>query len=119
MQNRIAFLPVSSGEIIRYYHEAKEFFNEVLDLNYDMYLISDDNKLFEYSGNGIPQSLTIDIDNPASREQKLQHLFSVWDRWVIDEIYDLYHVKILTTNITLVDLLRRIRDASICKKMPH
>ncbi len=83
---------------------AKEFFANVLALDYDECFVSDESCLSDFSSCGLPESLGNDTTS-------LGELYTVWDQWIIPEIERRYDVRIESTTLTLVDLFNRIAIA--------
>ncbi len=80
---------------------ASTFFERVLDLNFDECLVTDESRLSDFSGCGLPDSIEADT---------LNALYDAWDEWIIGVVYEAYGLKLNTTSILLVDLFEEIEN---------
>lgn len=90
----------SSDEVDQYEEEAETLLNGVLDL--DRWWISDMSALSDFSGCGLPESVTFD-------SEAAQH--AAWEEWVRGEIRKRFGFEIESTRITLLEVFRMMRDA--------
>lgn len=80
---------------------ASTFFERVLDLNFDECLVTDESRLSDFSGCGLPDSIEADT---------LNALYDAWDEWIIGVVNEAYGLKLNTTSILLVDLFEEIEN---------
>ncbi len=83
---------------------ANEFFSSVLGMDYDACFVSDESRLCDFSGCGMPDYL-------VASGNDLQTLSVAWDRWVICEVARRYGVDLSAATVTMVDLFNRIAVA--------
>ena len=83
---------------------ANEFFSLVLGMDYDACFVSDESRLCDFSGCGMPDYLVASGGVP-------QTLSVTWDRWVICEVARRYGVDLSVATVTMVDLFNRIAVA--------
>lgn len=82
---------------------ARLFFREVLDLNFDAYLVTDESRLSDFSSCGMPDEL-------ADTATSLKDLYATWDVWVLAELKSRYGLNYSSTAVPLVALLRDLEQ---------
>ena len=92
------------GQIEEFDAVASEFFAAVLDMDYGDCFVSDESRLCDFLGCGMPDSL-------SANSNSLQTLHVAWDKWIIPEIARRYGVELTTTTVAMVDLFNRIAQA--------
>lgn len=80
---------------------ATEFFRSVLDMDYSECLVTDESRLSDFAGCGMPDEL-------ADATIGLQGLYAAWRVWVVPVIKELYGLDNVAPTILLVDLFERI-----------
>lgn len=94
----------SQDQIELYEATARELFRDVLDLNYDECLVTDETCLSDFSSCGLPE----DFPEPAGG---LKELYAAWDTWVLAELQRRYGLSYTTTAIPLLTVLRDVGTA--------
>lgn len=88
-------------EIQNFEDVASTFFDRVLDLNFDECLITDESRLSDFTGCGLPDSIEADT---------LNALYDAWDEWIIGAVREAYGLELNTTSILLIDLFEEIEN---------
>ena len=88
-----------------YERTAREFMREILDINYDECLVTDESRLSDFSGCGIP-------DEIGEGLTEMRALYDAWDAWVVPVICTRYGLVTseLQTTVRLVDLFEQIEQ---------
>jgi phage/plasmid-associated DNA primase len=87
-----------------YEDTAREFFRDVLDLNYDECLVTDETHLSDFSSCGLP-------DDVPETEGGLKGLYAAWDKWVLAELKQRYDLDYATTAVPLLTVLHDVEAA--------
>ena len=82
---------------------ATEFFRSVLDMDYSECLVTDESRLSDFAGCGMPDEL-------ADATPGLKELYAAWRVWVVPVIRDRYGLDDVVPSILLVDLFERIEQ---------
>ena len=89
---------------IELYEEvARRFFREVLDMNSDECLITDESYLSDFSSCGMPDEL-------ADKTSCLKELYGVWDVWVLGELKSRFGLEYASTAMPLLVLFRNLEQ---------
>lgn len=87
-------------------HVAEPFFNEILGMELDDCLVTDDSTLSDFSFCGMPTAPSeLEHDTPD-----LRSLYQRWDDHVLSLIQQKYGITLESTVITLVQLFVRIDE---------
>ena len=95
----------SQDAIDSYESIAREFLQEILEVELSECLITDESNLSDFTRCGHPKSESDD-------DQSANEPADVWDAWVVAKICDKYLIEPFETNIRLVELFRRIEARS-------
>ena len=82
---------------------AQEFFRDVLDLDYDECLVTDESRLSDFSSCGLPEPV-------ADRTTSLSELYAAWDAWVVPSVCSRYGLVEVSPTVLLVDLFQQIEQ---------
>jgi hypothetical protein len=89
--------------IEKYSDIAVDFFDTVLGMHYNSYLITDESYLSDFSFCGdFTDECEEEINEIRSDSLSMRPLYEAWDEWVIDEINKNYGIKLERTTISLV-----------------
>lgn len=89
----------SQDRIELYEETARQFLREVLGLDADECLITDESYLSDFSSCGMP-------DEVADHTESLKELYAAWDTWVLGELRTRYGLEYATTAVPLLTLFR-------------
>jgi tRNA A-37 threonylcarbamoyl transferase component Bud32 len=100
-------------KILDYDNIEKDFFDRILGMHYNEYLITDESVLSDFSFCGDftddYEEEVVDIHN---KDSSMKPLYEAWDEWVINKIYLTYGIKLEKTTIGLVELFEMIEKQS-------
>lgn len=82
---------------------ARLFFRDVLDMDFDECLVTDESHLSDFSSCGMPDEL-------ADKTANLKELYAAWDVWVLGELRSRYGLDYPSTAVPLVALFRDIEQ---------
>jgi hypothetical protein len=82
---------------------AQDFFRDVLDLDYDECLVTDESRLSDFSSCGLPEAL-------ADKTTSLSELYAAWKAWVVPVICTRYRLVDVAPTVLLVDLFQQIEQ---------
>ena len=80
---------------------AVEFFRAVLGMDYGECIVTDESRLSDFAGCGLPEDI-------ADATRSLKALYSEWNAWVVPVICSRYSLTEISTTILLVDLFEQI-----------
>jgi hypothetical protein len=98
----------SQDHIELYDATARRFFCEVLDMDSDECLLTDDSYLSDFSSCGMPDEL-------AGNAVGLRDLYAAWNAWVLGALRSRYGLEYDTTAVPLLTLLRDLEEVW-CKR---
>lgn len=97
-------ITVAEDDIIDTYDDiAYPFFSDILDMNYDECLVTDETMLSDFSSCGLPVELSEDINT-------LPRLYEKWRDYIIEKINNHYNINIDSTHIYLIHLFKQIKQ---------
>ena len=80
---------------------AREFFRDVLDLNFDECLVTDESRLSDFFSCGLP-------DNLADTTHSLFDLYAAWDAWIVPFVSERFQIVEVSPADLLVELFEKI-----------
>lgn len=86
-----------------YEDTARVFFRDVLDMDFDECLVTDESRLSDFSSCGMPDEL-------ADKTTSLKELYAAWDVWALAELRSRYGLDYPSTAMPLVALFRDIEQ---------
>jgi hypothetical protein len=88
-----------------YADTAREFFRNVLDIEFDECLVTDESRLSDFSSCGLPDQL-------GDEAQGLKELYAAWDEWVTPVICERYGLAVteVSPTLLLVELFEKIEQ---------
>ena len=100
-EKKVVFAPQDHIEL--YEETARRFLREVLDLDADECLLTDESYLSDFSRCGMP-------DEVADRAEGLMDLYAAWDIWVLGQLKSRYGLTYEKTAVPLLVLFRDLEE---------
>lgn len=94
----------AQDEIELYEVTARRFLRDVLDMDFDECLITDESYLSDFSSCGMPDELADQVKGG------LKELYAAWDIWVLGELRSRFGLDYQTTAMPLVALFRDLEQ---------
>ena len=100
-EKKVVLAPQDHIEL--YEDTARRFLREVLDMDADECLITDESRLSDFSTCGMP-------DGASEMAEGLMELSVAWDIWILGELKSRYGLTYSTTAVPLLALFRDIEE---------
>lgn len=97
---------VAEDDVIEQYnHIAQDFFKNILDMNYEDCLVTDESSLSDFSSCGMP------YDN--KKYDNLGELYDAWEVFILEKINNHYNIELDNIHILLIHLFDMIKQSEI------
>ena len=97
---------VADDDIIEEYHEiACDFFETILNMDYEECLVTDESSLSDFSSCGLP-------DNDKEYNS-LEELYNDWKVFILSKINNTYNIELDNPHILLIHLFEIIKQSKI------
>ena len=101
MKTLLAVPPFEAQETLPFESTGREFFRNVLNLDWDSTVLTDGSSLDEFALSNVPRDLSENDETAAL-------LYKAWNSWTVPTICGMYSLEPFSPSIELSDLFRKI-----------